>query len=78
MIKLGYLAGGALAATVIALAAVSLASAHAKVTEVEWDTTTNPTKVTATAGAGHMLDLRRPGASSPVGASAPAERAASD
>jgi methionine-rich copper-binding protein CopC/Cu/Zn superoxide dismutase len=47
--KFGYLAGGALAATVIALAAVSLASAHAKVTEVEWDNATNPTKVTATA-----------------------------
>jgi methionine-rich copper-binding protein CopC len=48
-LRLASLGGGAVAAVVLILAIVSGASAHAKVTVVEWDNTTNPTKVTATA-----------------------------
>jgi methionine-rich copper-binding protein CopC/Cu/Zn superoxide dismutase len=47
--KIAGVGGAAVAAVLVTLALATLASAHAKVTQVEWDNTTNPTKVTATA-----------------------------
>jgi len=48
-LRIAGLGAGVVIAVVVGFALVSFASAHAKVTEVEWDNETNPTKVTATA-----------------------------
>ncbi len=48
-LRIAGFSGGVIVAILAALAAVTIVSAHAKVTEVAWDNPTNPTKVTATA-----------------------------